>query len=29
MRAWPRLVAYVVYTATITFSTRPIVPEYC
>jgi hypothetical protein len=21
--------AYVVYTATITFSTRPIVPEYC
>lgn len=29
MRAWPRLAAYVVYTATITFSTRPIVPECC
>ncbi len=29
IRAWPRLAAYVVYTATITSSTRPIVPEYC
>jgi hypothetical protein len=29
IRAWPCSVAYVVYTATITFSTRPIVPEYC